>query len=63
MGAEIIGNAGVESGLALLVSRPGSGPAEALRATLLGAGARDVRMAEVGAHAARFDGSSLRPNG
>ena len=63
IGAEIIGNAGAETGLALLVSRPSACALDALRAALLGAGARDVRMAEVGAHAARFDGSQLRPNG
>ena len=63
IGAEIVGNAGADTGLALLVSRPAARSADSLRAALLGAGARDVRMAEVGAHAARFDGSELRPNG
>ncbi len=63
VGAAIIGNAGQNSGLALLVSHPGALAAEALRGALAAAGAQDLRLAEVGAHAARFDGSRLRPNG
>ena len=63
IGAEIIGNAAADSGLALLVARPGAGSATALRQAFEGAGANDLRVTEVGAHAARFDGSSLRPNG
>ncbi len=63
IGAEIIGNAAADSGLALLVARPGAGSVAALRQAFEGAGANDLRVTEVGAHAARFDGSSLRPNG
>ena len=35
--------------------------AEAIAATLRAAGAADVRSVEIGAHAARFDASALRP--
>ncbi|MGO4872574.1 MAG: chorismate mutase [Roseiarcus sp.] len=61
LGGEIIGNAANGMGLSLLVARPGALPEGAGGLALAGAGAQDVRSLEVGAHAARFDGSKLRP--
>lgn len=54
IGGEILGNAADGMGLSLLVSRPGTLSPDALRQTLLAAGAADVRSTEVGSHAARF---------
>jgi len=62
LGAEILGNAASGAGLSLLIARPGGLAPEALSKTLAEAGARDVRRQEIGAHAARFDASLLRPN-
>ena len=61
LGGEIIGNAAEGVGLSLLVARPGGLPEGAGGLALARAGAGDVRSREVGAHAARFDGSKLRP--
>jgi chorismate mutase len=55
VGAEIIGNAADGMGLSLLIARPGAAGAEAVRIALGRAGASDLRLIEVGAHAARFD--------
>jgi hypothetical protein len=63
IGAEIIGNAADGMGLSLLVARPGAVAAETLAAVLRKAGARDLRLTEVGAHAARFDFSAPREGG
>ena len=60
LGAEIIGNAADGMGLSLLIARPGSTAAETLAGVLRRAGAGDLRLAEVGAHAARFDYSAAR---
>jgi chorismate mutase len=60
IGAEVIGSAADEIGLALLVARPGNIAADAVSEALRSAGGADVRAAEVGAHADRFDASALR---
>jgi chorismate mutase len=60
IGAEIIGNAAEGMGLSLLIARPGAVEAERLAETLARAGASDLRLTEVGAHAARFDFSAQR---
>ena len=60
IGAEIIGNAADGMGLSLLIARPGAVEAEVLAETLAKAGASDLRLTEVGAHAARFDFSAHR---
>ena len=60
LGAEIIGNAADGMGLSLLIARPGALEAGAVAEALRQAGARDLRIAEVGAHAARFDSSAPR---
>ena len=64
IGAEVIGSAASEMGLALLVARPGDIAADAVSEALRSAGGADVRASEVGAHADRFDASALhnRPN-
>ncbi len=59
-GAEILGSAADGMGLALLAARPGETTSETVRAALRSAGASDVRSAEIGAHADRFDASALR---
>jgi chorismate mutase len=61
LGGEIIGNAADGMGLSLLVARPGDLPGGAGGEALSAAGASDVRSVEIGSHAARFDGSNLRP--
>ena len=48
-------------GLALLVARPGALRDGSAAAALAAAGAADARSQEIGAHAARYDGSKLRP--
>jgi len=58
--AEAIGSAADGMGLALLVARPGEIAADAVSAALRSAGGADVRAAEVGAHADRFDVAALR---
>jgi chorismate mutase len=60
IGAEAIGSAANGIGLALLVSRPGNIEPEAVSEAVRSAGGADVRAAEVGAHADRFDASALR---
>jgi hypothetical protein len=57
LGAEIIGNAADGMGLSLLIARPGALASTAIAGALRDAGAGDLRVAEVGAHAARFDSS------
>jgi chorismate mutase len=63
IGGEVVGNAADGMGLALLVARPGSLPERAAARALAAAGAADARSQEIGAHAARYDGSKLRPRG
>jgi chorismate mutase len=63
LGGEIVGNAADGMGLSLLIARPGELPEGAGGFALSGVGAADVRSVEIGAHAARFDGSNLRPRG
>ncbi len=58
--AEIIGSAASAVGLALLVARPGAIAKDAVSAALSSTGGADVRSVEVGAHADRFDASTLR---
>jgi hypothetical protein len=60
IGAEAIGSAADGMGLALLVARPGQIAADAVSAALGSAGGADVRASEIGAHADRFDVSTLR---
>ena len=60
VGAEILGSAADGVGLALLVARPGEMTSQAVRAALKSAGGADVRSVEIGAHASRFDASTLR---
>jgi len=60
VGAEAIGSAANGMGLALLVARPGTLAADAVAEALRSAGGADVRASEVGAHADRFDASTLR---
>ncbi len=60
IGAEIIGNAAEGMGLSLLIARPGDVASQTLRAALRQAGAGDLRLVEVGAHAARYDFSAKR---
>ena len=62
IGGEIVGNAADGMGLSLLIARPGDLGEGAGGEALRGAGASDVRSVEIGSHAARFDGSNLRPN-
>ena len=59
VGAEIVGSAADGMGLALLVARPGEITPQAVRAALRSAGGADVRSVEIGAHASRFDASTL----
>ena len=58
--AEILGSAADGVGLSLLVARPGAIAPDAVSAALRSSGGADVRSAEVGAHADRFDASTLR---
>ena len=58
LGAEIIGNAADGMGLSLLIARPGALDAGAVAGALRQAGASDLKVTEVGAHAARFDSSA-----
>ena len=60
IGAEAIGSAANGMGLALLVARPGDIAPDAVSEALRSACAADVRAAEIGAHADRFDASTLR---
>ena len=63
LGGEIVGNAADGMGLALLVARPGALAYGSAAAALAAVGAADARSREIGAHAARYDGSKLRPRG
>jgi chorismate mutase len=60
IGAEAIGSAATEMGLALLVARPGEISSAAVSEVLRSVGAADVRSSEIGAHADRIDASALR---
>jgi chorismate mutase len=60
IGAEVIGSAADGMGLSLLVARPGRIAADAVSAALQSVGVADVRGSEVGAHADRFEASTLR---
>ena len=60
LGGEVIGNAADGMGLSLLIARPGALEASALESAFRNAGAGDLRIAEVGAHAARFDSSAAQ---
>ncbi len=62
IGAEIVGSAADGMGLSLLISRPGGIDGNLAAAALSASGAADVRSVAIGAHAARFDASALRPN-
>ena len=61
IGAETIGSAASGMGLALLVARPGAAASDAVSEALRSVGGADVRASEIGAHADRFDASTLRP--
>ncbi|MGA2493463.1 MAG: chorismate mutase [Roseiarcus sp.] len=61
LGGEIVGNAADGMGLSLLVARPGALRDGSAATALAAAGAADARSQEIGAHAARYDGSKLRP--
>jgi chorismate mutase len=66
LGGEIIGNAGDNIGLSLLVALPGPVSSERFRQQLQAGGIVGLRLAEVGSHAARFelaDRSTPRVNG
>ena len=58
--AEIIGSAADGVGLSLLIARPGEREPNAITSVIRAAGGADVRSAEIGAHARRFDAGSLR---
>ena len=60
IGAETIGSAASGMGLALLVARPGDAVPNAVSEALRSVGGADVRASEIGAHADRFDVSTLR---
>jgi chorismate mutase len=60
IGAETIGSAASGMGLALLVARPGEAASNAVSEALRSVGGADVRASEIGAHADRFDVSTLR---
>ena len=55
LGGEIIGNAAEGMGLALLIALPGNVVVGQVDVALRLAGAGDVRLAEAGSHAARFE--------
>jgi chorismate mutase len=55
IGAEVIGSAANALGLSLLIARPGATRPDAVAAKLRAEGGADVRSAEVGAHASRFE--------
>ena len=61
VGGEIIGNAGTAIGLSLLVAVPGNVGNDGLAATLGEVGVGDMRIAEAGSHAARYE-FSARPS-
>ena len=55
VGAEILGNAAGGVGLSLMVAVPGALDEAMLREALRKAGAGDIRMGDIGSHAARFE--------
>jgi chorismate mutase len=55
LGGEIIGNAGDTIGLSLLIALPGEVSAARLRDELRQGGIFELRLAEVGSHAARYE--------
>lgn len=64
LNGEIIGNAGTAMGLSLLIAIPGTIQAGEFTAALAATGAGDIRVAEAGSHAARYEISgrpSARP--
>ncbi len=61
VGGEIIGNAGTAIGLSLLVAVPGDAGRDGLTAGACRAGGGDLRVAEAGSHAARYE-FSARPS-
>ncbi len=63
LGAMIIANAADGAGLSLLIAHPGGVSSQRICEALRAAGASDMRSAEVGAHAARFDASALNAVG
>jgi chorismate mutase len=60
LGVEIIGNAADGMGLSLLIARPGALHISAVAGALLKAGAADLRITEIGAHAERFETSAAK---
>ncbi len=60
LGCEIIGNAGHGMGLSLLIAHPGALEGAAVGDAFRKAGAGDLRITEVGAHAGRFDSSASK---
>jgi chorismate mutase len=58
LGVEIIGNAADGMGLSLVIARPGALHISAVAGALLRAGAADLRITEIGAHAERFETSA-----
>ncbi len=60
-GGEILENAASGIGLSLLVAIPGSTDEDALRQALRAAGAGDIRIADAGSHASRFEAPPRAP--
>ena len=58
VGGEMLGNAADGAGLSLLVALPGSTAEEHLSEALRKTGVGDIRMSDVGSHAARFEAPS-----
>jgi hypothetical protein len=54
-GCEILGTAAEGFGLSLMIAAPGEVTTQALRDSLVRAGAPEARLSEIGSHAARFD--------
>ena len=55
LGVEVLGSAAEGMGLSLLLATPGDLAIEALRGAFTGAGVGDIRIHDVGSHAARFE--------
>ena len=55
LGAEVLGSAADGMGLSLLIAAPGTVSSDDLTAAFAGAGVGDMRIHDVGSHAARFD--------
>ena len=60
IGVEILGSAAQGMGLSLLVATPGTIDLDALASAFTGAGVGDIRIHDVGSHAARFDFGARR---